>query len=135
MDLQFQISLQKGRVFGNVLSSIMADQIWQGITKRLHDFYDSNKSRSFIVIADIPQNKFLTLPFEILKPVIYEQKTGIDINKNFNISRNPYQLSSNKLPLSQYVNNFAILFREFALDKLADKTYLSTNEIEEIETR
>lgn len=77
------------KVYLNILSLKMPSEIWQGITKRLYEFYNSNKDNNFIVIIDTFQNHFLVIPFEVLKPVIYEQRSGKDINKNFNISRNP----------------------------------------------
>ncbi len=120
------------RICGNVLSSKMDSEIWQGITNRLYDFYDSNNAENFVIILDKIQDHFLSLPFELLKPVIYEQKSGSDINKNFNIQRDPYRLSGNNVLLSSYVDNMDIMF---ALPNLIEKTHLSVTDIEDIEQR
>lgn len=119
-------------IYGNILSSKMEPEIWQGITNRLYQFYESNNSQNFVVISDKVKNNFLPLPFELLKPVIYEQKSGNDINKNFNIRRDPYQLSSNNFPLSLYVNNMEVIF---ALPTLMQKIHYSVEDIKDIEQR
>jgi hypothetical protein len=119
-------------VCGNILNSKMDSEIWQGITNRLYDFYDSNNAENFVIILDRVQNHFLTLPFRLLKPVIYDQKSGSDINKNFNIQRDPYRLSGNNVLLSSYADNMDLIF---GLPELIEKTHLSVTDVRDIEQR
>jgi 5-methylcytosine-specific restriction endonuclease McrBC GTP-binding regulatory subunit McrB len=120
-------------IYGNILSNkIEGDKIYQAITKTLYDFYDLNKGKNFVVVIDSIQNHFLTIPFNILKDVMYDRESGKDINKNFHISRNPYTLQRNKASLFQYVDNLDVLF---ALDTLITRIHYTVDEIEKIERR
>src|SRR5947208_3009822 len=84
-------------IYGNIRrNKIEGDKIYQATTKTIYDFYDLNKGKNFVVVIDSIQNHFLTIPFNILKDVMYDRESGKDINKNFHISRNPYTLQRNK---------------------------------------
>ena len=110
----------------------MGPDVWLGITNHLYNFYDSKNFENFIIILDKVQNHFLPLPFKLLKPVIYEQKSGSDINKDFNIQRDPYRLSANNVLLFSYVDNMDVIF---ALPTLIEKTYLKVTDVKDIEQR
>jgi hypothetical protein len=86
---------------GNILSNkIEGGTIYQAITKTLYDFYELNKGKNFVVIIDYVQNHFLSIPFNVLKDVMYDRESGNDNNKNFLISRNPYTLQKKKNKVS-----------------------------------
>jgi hypothetical protein len=53
----------------------MNNDIYQGITKKIYDFYNSNKNSSFIILLDKKDDHFLTLPFIDLEQEFYKQKS------------------------------------------------------------
>jgi hypothetical protein len=109
----FVISNESKKVYGNILSTEMQDHIYQAVTKSLYQFYDSNGSKNFVILVDTIQNHFLVMPFEILKKVMYERRSGDSVHWDFHIYRNPYILRKTKLTLSEYQDNLELIFKEF----------------------
>jgi MoxR-like ATPase len=123
MEEGFSITDGTITVYGNVLHSRMKEQIYQGMKKNLHHFYEDNIDHSFMVIADELTNHLLFIPYKILKEGIRE-RTGPDgrINWNFNIdrpsgSRTRYRLlkkGGGEIPLEdKYIDNVSVLFEDF----------------------
>lgn len=113
VDIGFIISNHSTEIYGNILSNVIqGENIYQAITKTLYDFYESDNARNFLVLVDTIENHFLVLPYEILKSVMYDRRSGDGVHKDFHITRHPYRLTRNKLPLSEYVDNLALLFEE-----------------------
>lgn len=115
-EIQFSISDKFTRkVYGSILStSIEGKMIYQGITKSLYDFYESNGAKNFVLLIDTIENHYLVLPFIILKGVTYDRQSGEKIYKDFHIKRSPYILSRNDLSLTEYVDNLDLLFQDLS---------------------
>jgi hypothetical protein len=78
----FIISDQSSKTYGNILgNAIEGENIYQAITKTLCDLYESNNSRNFVIVVDTIEHHFLVIPYEILKPVMYDRRSEDSIHK------------------------------------------------------
>ena len=51
---EYGLTLSKGnnRVYANILSTEMSSDIYQGITKTIYDFYNSNDGLNYLILVD-----------------------------------------------------------------------------------
>jgi hypothetical protein len=112
------------RAFGKLIENHQTGIRYHGIQQTLFKFFSLNKHKSFIIFVDPVENQYITIPFALLEPFMFDRKgtdgkgNQVTTHMDFHVSKLPYYIMRKRVhptvSMEKYTNKLDALFHVLA---------------------